>query len=648
MSRCTGTNCRHLVGFNTLQSHVFCPLITCAGPEFVDNIMMSPSYWNLPKPGLIISVTGSAEEFKEDAQLSAHDQPYVLFKVSLPKAVPPSHVFVPVGRPTKTLKCISLSELLYRIADYVSQSRADFSDWGGALVEEAKALNLKGGSFKLVKFVIILVVTPVRQVVDPEDSKNVIFEEMKEMTSISLVNSQESFQKVMEGLANNSHVEFLWDRSVQGSMELDFCNHVETFLRKPSSYQPVNMQDLPNPYEKLKIDVRTTKVILEEDSSRFVFQGDDVFLDPTQTRKRMEHGIAATGPIVNGDPKKVIGDSAIKAMELYFCDRVEEFLNKQPPGDTIKMQDLPNPYEKLNYDVRTTKVILEQDASQRFVFQGEGVILGPTQTRKRMEHELIGISDPAIKAMELDFCNSVEELLKQQPSGQSIKMKDLAVSVPNPYEKLKHDVRTTKVILEQDASQRFAFQGEDIILIRTQIRKRMELLQENYKISKDGQQSQPSTPNSNKSWSLKNTLTAWTKTFVDVNHSHLCLVGDEYSDFGSEVPFRSEIERYVSEKFGSPMLQFVFGGGQNTVATTLGFQGAPNAFSCIVKGSGRFCHAIEQCLELKSKDSKLDDKKEYLGWLLQTARFKPDNNPDKSISNHDFGQIESIISNQAK
>jgi hypothetical protein len=176
----------------------------------------------------------------------------------------------------------------------------------------------------------------------------------------------------------------------------------------------------------------------------------------------------------------------------------------------------------------------------------------------------------------------------------------------------------------------------------------MELLQENYRISKDGQQPQPPTPNSNKSWSLKNTLTAWTKTFVDVNHSHLCLVGDEDSDFGSEVPFRSEVERYVAEKFGIPMLQFVFGGGQNTVATTLGFQGAPNAFSCIVKGSGRFCHAIEQCLELKSKLDKNTENREYVGWLLQTARLKPDSNPDKSISNHDFGQIESIISNQAK
>jgi len=176
----------------------------------------------------------------------------------------------------------------------------------------------------------------------------------------------------------------------------------------------------------------------------------------------------------------------------------------------------------------------------------------------------------------------------------------------------------------------------------------MELLQENYRIPKDGQQPQPPTPNSNKSWSLKNTLTKWTNTFVDVNHSHLCLVGDEDSDFGSEIPFRSEVERYVAEKFGIPMLQFVFGGGQNTVATTLGFQGAPNAFSCIVKGSGRFCHAIEQCLELQSKLDKNTENREHVGWLLQTARLKPDSNPDKSISNHDFGQIESIISNQAK
>jgi len=155
--------------------------------------------------------------------------------------------------------------------------------------------------------------------------------------------------------------------------------------------------------------------------------------------------------------------------------------------------------------------------------------------------------------------------------------------------------------------------------------------QENYSVSK----------NNAEKWSLKKTLQTTGKTFADINHSHLCVVGDETSAFGSEIQFRSEIERYAAEKFGIPMLQFVFGGGPNTVATTLGFQSAPSAFSCIVKGSGRFCHAIERCLEFESKlDNQLD--KARVGWLLQTSMAKPD------LSNHEFSQIKSIIDNKAK
>jgi hypothetical protein len=121
------------------------------------------------------------------------------------------------------------------------------------------------------------------------------------------------------------------------------------------------------------------------------------------------------------------------------------------------------------------------------------------------------------------------------------------------------------------------------------------------------------------------------------------MIGDEKSDFGGEIPFRNEVEQYASEKFGIPMLQFVFGGGQNTVSTVLGFQTSPKAFSCIVKGSGRFCHAIERCNE--HHFSLNDNVKKRTGWLLQTSEFKKGND---SISKHDFGQIESILQNQEK
>jgi hypothetical protein len=163
---------------------------------------------------------------------------------------------------------------------------------------------------------------------------------------------------------------------------------------------------------------------------------------------------------------------------------------------------------------------------------------------------------------------------------------------------------------------------------------RIQDFQENYSISKDD----------DKKWSLKKTLRCPGKDniFVDINHSHLCLVGDETSVFGQEVRFRSEIECYAAEKFGVPMLQFVFGGGPNTVTTTLGFQSSPNALSVIVKGSGRFCHAIERCAA--DLESKLEDKlgKQRVGWLLKKSMGKPE------LSNHEFSQIRSITENKDK
>jgi hypothetical protein len=159
----------------------------------------------------------------------------------------------------------------------------------------------------------------------------------------------------------------------------------------------------------------------------------------------------------------------------------------------------------------------------------------------------------------------------------------------------------------------------------------MAKFQENYKVSKD----------SKDSWCLKNTVES---SGYDIHHSHLAIVGDENSDFGGEIPFRNEVEQYASEKFGIPMLQFVFGGGQNTVSTVLGFLTSPKAFSCIVKGSGRFCNAIEQCT---GRDWELQESfKDRTGWLLHTSQYKDDNTI--LPSNHDFGQIQTILRNQQK
>ena len=125
---------------------------------------MSPAYWNLPKPGLIISVTGNADPFVEENELAAHDQPYLLFKVPVPKleqkADAPCSLFVPVRRrqlgaplgvvdkPSECSPCGTmskrdhLSDVLCRIADFMTQSPADYATWGKLLVELSKQLNL--------------------------------------------------------------------------------------------------------------------------------------------------------------------------------------------------------------------------------------------------------------------------------------------------------------------------------------------------------------------------------------------------------------------------------------------------------------------------------------------------------------------------
>ena len=138
--------------------------------------MMSPKYWNLPKPGLIISITGNAAEFKEDNELSAHDQPYVLFKVDLPNASEAQKVnkklFLPVrkfrdfkakGDANEASKCDaiskndSLSDVLFRIADYTAQSSADddahicrrtVAFWGVSLANLAKGIEFWGKGIK--------------------------------------------------------------------------------------------------------------------------------------------------------------------------------------------------------------------------------------------------------------------------------------------------------------------------------------------------------------------------------------------------------------------------------------------------------------------------------------------------------------------
>ncbi len=178
-------------------------LIVYPGSEFVDNIMMSPSFWNLPRPGLIISVTGGADEFVEENELIAHDQPYVLFQVPLQHLAPKMFVYVPVRKAgckcDSTRKEDSLSDVLHRIADYMSHSPEDFRESGQFIAELARFEGFRESG----QFVAELANCPQKP-----HKLNVTFEVVcncersspDKKLSFSSISSQEGFKKFMQEL----------------------------------------------------------------------------------------------------------------------------------------------------------------------------------------------------------------------------------------------------------------------------------------------------------------------------------------------------------------------------------------------------------------------------------------------------------------
>lgn len=79
-------------------------------------------------------MTGSANPFKEDNELIAHDQPFILFKLELPNT---DKLLVPVrikaasnsGARTANAERDSLQDVMIRIADYLTQLPEDFYKW---------------------------------------------------------------------------------------------------------------------------------------------------------------------------------------------------------------------------------------------------------------------------------------------------------------------------------------------------------------------------------------------------------------------------------------------------------------------------------------------------------------------------------------
>ena len=142
-------------------------------------------------------------------------------------------------------------------------------------------------------------------------------------------------------------------------------------------------------------------------------------------------------------------------------------------------------------------------------------------------------------------------------------------------------------------------------------------------------------------WTLRKTITRHKdkgKLFVNMDHTHMCLVGGIDGTFGGEVAFRNELESHAAQKFNIPLVQFVFGGGPMSMNNITGTLRSPRAYSCIIKGSGFFCYAVERFKELQDALEK-HAKKNPTRALLKVPLKTP---PSKDVSNNQLFQLKNI------
>lgn len=81
------------------------------------------------------------------------------------------------------------------------------------------------------------------------------------------------------------------------------------------------------------------------------------------------------------------------------------------------------------------------------------------------------------------------------------------------------------------------------------------------------------------------------KCALNPNHTHFIMVDTPAANWGQEILFRAELEKYIRDKFAIPVVLIVVNGGPGTLETVA--EGAKNNFAIVVvQGSGRACDAI--------------------------------------------------------
>jgi hypothetical protein len=137
-----------------------------------------------------------------------------------------------------------------------------------------------------------------------------------------------------------------------------------------------------------------------------------------------------------------------------------------------------------------------------------------------------------------------------------------------------------------------------------------EMLSESYEHGKDRPAeyvaNQPNTP---------------MKAALNPNHTHFILVDSPVANWGQEILFRSELEKYLRDKFDIPLVLIVVNGGPGTLET-VGEAAKNNVAIVVVQGSGRACDAIAALVGRARANELLPEKDrvEYTCERLSTLR----------------------------
>ena len=639
-----------------------------SAPDFVKNVMMSSKYWNLLPPSLIVSVTGNAAEFEVKGELNPCDQPYVLFNIYEAALLVFPHVPIRIAsdRDSASSKSDSLSDALFRMSDFLSKDDnlglESFRKWGHKLAHTARAVEhwkdeKNEKNVNRSKDVAIRVSDNAATIFQLEifdsSARTLSDQDLNDFEKLGFIYLKLTFEcqqeqtKECSGGSSNSVKDLLHSLTWRVSQDPEAMNQSFTdFLKRLHVFAVVKViisyQDITTPKsmcikhfkiehlldDNESVDIRA-KNLFESFNFKETCVGNvnaftDLSLLPTyrDTFDDLKRRIENLSLDISEKGQKVLDYKTRSVRNFQSLPRPlwkESTLILQKSKDNSFLAFEADDFEQFLNDKRATtqhiRLVRTQGNGCRMTSETIERYLQQIAFLLPLQFGSIWIITGGTDAGIMKLCGNVFSSFTGK-GGDRIPLPQIAligIAVAGP-------------ILKQQGADNPDGLASFGISSGKKSRHFCSILKD------DGDL-----------WTLRKKITRIKdkkQLFVNMDHTHMCLVGGINGVFGDEVAFRNELESYAAQKFNIPMVQFVFGGGPMTVNTVIGFLRSSRAFSCIVKGSGYFCYAIERFKELQDAIDKHNPKNPTRA-LLKGSMNARGKDSDR-VSNHQLFQLKTV------